>query len=441
MEFRTCCNKCRLLGHFSCRKSHTFLDTCFIASAPGRFTVVAAHLNSVSFLTVLQESACGGLAECLRRMLSTEVLPHPIRVHSDFPTFQSGCLETRHSDIDISWYKTKINCEKMGWQTAKSNGLEIPNITKNYNMNMGGRDLNNMLAALYRIEHKSRKWTRRIFFWIINTAMTNAWQLYKRGSKEMPGTCTGTMNLLSFTYHVSHSLCLVNKPIATSRSHFRASSPTLPPLTSRRLGRRPSDVSREVAKDQTSHWPEITQTRRRCRLCSKLATCLCKKCSDLEMSSPNTFCIIPKFYGLRWKLGRKSYEESLPEQDSDLWERPGLKSPYDNAYDHTRRAVQIDSQQSQKGGRYTENNQKIVASSAILALHLITRSHWFRFQPRQQRLMVDTTSLLCPSPYIGAILVILYSLHRVQYVWSVRTLTYVLRSELAHDKIRKILLC
>ncbi|KRX36719.1 hypothetical protein T05_16223 [Trichinella murrelli] len=68
-----------------------------------------------------------------------------------------------------------------------------------------------------------------------------------------------------------------------------------------------------------------------------------------------------------------------------------------------KRAVQIDSQQSRRAGRYTENNHKIVASSAILALHLITRSHWFRFQPRQQRLMVDTTSLLCPSPYIGAI--------------------------------------
>ncbi|XP_003372674.1 putative thrombospondin type 1 domain protein, partial [Trichinella spiralis] len=59
--------------------------------------------------------------------------------------------------------------------------------------------LNNMLAALYRIEHKSRKWTRRIFFWIISTAMTNAWQLYKRDRKEMPGTCTGTLDLLSFT--------------------------------------------------------------------------------------------------------------------------------------------------------------------------------------------------------------------------------------------------
>ncbi|XP_003381941.1 conserved hypothetical protein [Trichinella spiralis] len=115
-------------------------------------------------------------------------------------------------------------------------------------MNMGGIDLNNMLAALYRIEHKSRKWTRRIFFWIISTAMTDAWQLYKRDRKEMPGTCTGTLNLLSFTCQVSQSLCLVNKRIATSRSHSRASSPT-PPLTSRRLGRRPTDVSREVAED------------------------------------------------------------------------------------------------------------------------------------------------------------------------------------------------
>ncbi|KRZ82434.1 hypothetical protein T08_343 [Trichinella sp. T8] len=71
-----------------------------------------------------------------------------------------SCLvrqQTRHSDIDISWYKTKINCEKMGWQTAKSSGLEITNITKNYNMNMGGIALNEILAALCRIERKSCK--------------------------------------------------------------------------------------------------------------------------------------------------------------------------------------------------------------------------------------------------------------------------------------------
>ncbi|XP_003368713.1 conserved hypothetical protein [Trichinella spiralis] len=83
---------------------------------------------------------------------------------------------------------------------------------------------------------------------------------------------------------------------------------------------------------------------------------------DLEMSSSNTFCIRPKFYSLRWKLGRKSYEESLPEYKRhshtvshknirgsyckslsreygkypDKFNRPGLKSLYDNAYDHTK---------------------------------------------------------------------------------------------------------
>ncbi|KRX37680.1 hypothetical protein T05_904 [Trichinella murrelli] len=53
---------------------------------------------------------------------------------------------------------------------------------------------------------------------------------------------------------------------------------------------------------------------------------------------------------------------------------------------------------------------KIIASSAILALHFIARSHLFRFQPRQRELMVHTSSLLCPSPYIGSTLVILYTL-------------------------------
>ncbi|XP_003366621.1 conserved hypothetical protein, partial [Trichinella spiralis] len=94
---------------------------------------------------------------------------------------------------------------------------------------MGGIDLNNMLATLYRIEHKSREWTRRIFFWIISTAMTDAWQLYKRDRKEMPVTCTGTLDLLSFT-------C---QPFSC------VFSDTTPDV--RRLRRRPTDVSREVA--------------------------------------------------------------------------------------------------------------------------------------------------------------------------------------------------
>ncbi|KRZ69460.1 PiggyBac transposable element-derived protein 1 [Trichinella papuae] len=147
--------------------------------------------------------------------------------------YDNRCVTTTSTYLGI---KPKSTVKRWDGIQRKVMDVEIPNIFKNYNMNTGGIDLNSMLAALYRIEHKSRKWTRRIFFWIINTAMTNAWKLYKRDSKEMPGTSTGTMDLLSFTCQVSQSLCLVNMPIATSRSHSRASSPT-PPLTSRRLER------------------------------------------------------------------------------------------------------------------------------------------------------------------------------------------------------------
>ncbi|KRX33205.1 hypothetical protein T09_2754 [Trichinella sp. T9] len=40
------------------------------------------------------------------------------------------------------------------------------------------------------------------------------------------------------------------------------------------------------------------------------------------------------------------------------------------------------------------------------------------------------------SPYIGSTLVIRHCFHRVQYVRSVRTQTYIPQNEPAHDKIR-----
>ncbi|KRX51230.1 hypothetical protein T09_6725 [Trichinella sp. T9] len=55
-------------------------------------------------------------------------------------------------------------------------------------------------------------------------AMTNAWQLYKTDSKMMLGTSAATMDVLRFSLQVSQFLCLVNKLVATSRGHSRASS-------------------------------------------------------------------------------------------------------------------------------------------------------------------------------------------------------------------------
>lgn len=46
----------------------------------------------------------------------------------------------------------------------KTISIDYPNIVKIYNTKMGGVDLFDMLMALYRLDHKSKKWYIRIFF-------------------------------------------------------------------------------------------------------------------------------------------------------------------------------------------------------------------------------------------------------------------------------------
>ncbi|KRY85974.1 hypothetical protein T4D_2072 [Trichinella pseudospiralis] len=45
--------------------------------------------------------------------------------------------------------------------------VKVPSIVQNYNMHIGGVDLNNMLFGLYIASHKSRNWTKVTFFCVI----------------------------------------------------------------------------------------------------------------------------------------------------------------------------------------------------------------------------------------------------------------------------------
>ena len=54
-----------------------------------------------------------------------------------------------------------------------------PNIVGKYNRAMGGTDLYDMLMALYKVDHKSRKWYRCVFFWILSTCAVQGWLYYK----------------------------------------------------------------------------------------------------------------------------------------------------------------------------------------------------------------------------------------------------------------------
>ena len=55
-----------------------------------------------------------------------------------------------------------------------------PHLIKIYNENMGGVDLSEMIAALYSLKIRCRRWYLRLWYFGIEVALSNAWFLYKR---------------------------------------------------------------------------------------------------------------------------------------------------------------------------------------------------------------------------------------------------------------------
>ncbi|KRY39907.1 hypothetical protein T01_4675 [Trichinella spiralis] len=99
----------------------------------------------------------------------------------------------------------------------------MPSIVHNYIMHMGSVDLNNMLSGLYRVNRKSRNWTKAVF-WVTVIAATNGWLLYRRVYELFFGQKTDSMDLLAFVISISESLCLTNKAVISRQRSRRDST-------------------------------------------------------------------------------------------------------------------------------------------------------------------------------------------------------------------------
>ena len=100
--------------------------------------------------------------------------------------------------------------------------VNCPAAIVEYNANMGGVDLFDMLSAMYRIDHKSLKWYRRIFYWALNVACINSWTLYKRHCTQLAVPRNECLELLGFVAQVSQCLIVANKLailLARKRGH------------------------------------------------------------------------------------------------------------------------------------------------------------------------------------------------------------------------------
>ncbi|KAJ8931317.1 hypothetical protein NQ314_015783 [Rhamnusium bicolor] len=85
----------------------------------------------------------------------------------------------------------------------KHHEVDCPYIIKEYNRHMGGVDLMDGLLGRYHIRMKTRKWSNRIFYHLVDVAMVNAYILYHRiHPKERK------VELPLFRTEVAESLCM-----------------------------------------------------------------------------------------------------------------------------------------------------------------------------------------------------------------------------------------
>ncbi|KRY50476.1 hypothetical protein T03_17431, partial [Trichinella britovi] len=102
-------------------------------------------------------------------------------------------LEARINDRPLSLLNDDPHdCAPWDRKQRKSVMVKVPSIVHNYNMHMGGVDLNNMLSGLYRVSHKSRNWTKAVFLGYCNgsdkrTAIEENRTAAGKGRTSVPG--------------------------------------------------------------------------------------------------------------------------------------------------------------------------------------------------------------------------------------------------------------
>ena len=64
----------------------------------------------------------------------------------------------------------------------------VLNVSYDYNFNMNGVDIADQLRSYYSCKLRSRKWWHSLFWWMVDTAICNAYVVYKHHVSSMPAS-------------------------------------------------------------------------------------------------------------------------------------------------------------------------------------------------------------------------------------------------------------
>ncbi|XP_054083828.1 piggyBac transposable element-derived protein 1-like isoform X1 [Zeugodacus cucurbitae] len=167
-----------------------------------------------------------------------------------------------------SSYSLKAN----RWDRKLKQNVEVdcPAIVKEYNQHMGGVDLVDGLIGRYHIKMKTRKWTNKLFYHMLDVSMVNAYCLYNRLNKDVL-----KCKLPDFRSEVAETLCLIGSTKPVKRG--RPSSLTPPPKAKKTY-----HLSENIRYDQIGHWCKFLDRsgKKMCKFrgCKSETQAFCIKC-------------------------------------------------------------------------------------------------------------------------------------------------------------------
>lgn len=173
--------------------------------------------------------------------------------------------------------------------------IPCPRVIKEYNAHMGGVDLMDSYLGRYRIRMKSRKWTTRLFYHLLDMTVINAWVLYKKVLTKKGENPKQIMNLADFRTDLAESLCKY-RAYDHDTKRGRPSSSRLEEVTIKkaRTTRAHEQVmpTIDVRFDNVGHEREYCSKRNKCKYnnCRKLTSIMCSKCKVSLCNNRNNNC-------------------------------------------------------------------------------------------------------------------------------------------------------
>lgn len=159
--------------------------------------------------------------------------------------------------------------------------LENGEISEEYNAHIGGVDLMDSFIGQYRIRIKSRKWTTRLFYHLLDMIVINAWVLYKKVNTVKGKLQKNIMKLADFRTELADTLCRYQSHSKNKRGRPSTNSrqDTTVPSKRPRTGVQVLP-STDVRCDCIGHEKIFMDSRNKCKFnnCRKLISWFCKKC-------------------------------------------------------------------------------------------------------------------------------------------------------------------